>query len=183
MCEYFTMLSSVLMGSPCVDIEALIHLLALESHPEGGYYRQTYASSTYTISDCTVGIKKARGASSVIIYLLPRNQVSKFHRIDADEVWCFHAGASLVIAALDPVFGACVQTTLGNDFKNGHVLQHVVSRGTWFAAFVLNNSVELFSLAGCTVSPAFLFEGFELADRDHLLKMFPAEADIITRLT
>ena len=69
-----------------------IQSLDLESHPEGGYYKETIRPE---------GIKKDERASfSSILFLLKADDISHFHRIDADEVWYYHAGVSLEIHML-----------------------------------------------------------------------------------
>src|SRR5690606_22635320 len=65
----------------------LIRELQLAPHPEGGYYRRLF----------TAGRRDAEGraASSAILFLLPGGVASRWHRIDADELWHFHEGAPL----------------------------------------------------------------------------------------
>jgi predicted cupin superfamily sugar epimerase len=67
---------------------------------------------------------------------------------------------------------------LGNDPANGQVFQAVVPAGCWFAS----ESSGEFSFVGCTVSPGFDFQDFELAKADQLSKKYPQHADIIQRL-
>jgi predicted cupin superfamily sugar epimerase len=58
--------------------------------------------------------------------------------------------------------------------------QYVVKAGTWFAsepAFGSN-----FSFVGCTVSPGFHFDEFEMATADRLISQYPTQASLITRL-
>jgi len=59
---------------------------------------------------------------------------------------------------------------LGSDIENGQQFQIVVPKNTWFAACLLNSSG--FALVGCTVSPGFHFEDFQMADAK-LLQEFP----------
>ena len=57
----------------------------------------------------------------------------------------------------------------------------VVPAGTWFAAAV--NRPGSFSLVGCTVAPGFEFADFELAERQDLIRRFPAHQSLIERFT
>jgi hypothetical protein len=83
---------------------------------------------------------------------------SHWHRVDAAEVWHHYAGDPLELAISDD--GTSVRTlTLGPDLRAGQRPQAVVPAGAWQAARPLGAWV----LAGCTVSPAFEFSGFELA--------------------
>lgn len=130
----------------------IIALLDLAPHPEGGYYRQTYADPA-TIGD--------RALSTCIYFLLPQGVTSRWHRVDAVETWHWYAGAplDLRIAADDQHYTGCV---LGNELLQGQRPQAVVPTGHWQQAV----SLGAWTLVGCTVAPGFTFEGFELADPD-----------------
>ncbi len=120
-------------------------LLALAPHPEGGWFRETWRSE----------------AGTAIYYLLEEHQRSHWHRISADEVWHFYAGDPLALAvSADGVDEE--RFVLGPDLGAGHRPQHVVPACAWQAARPLGR----WTLAGCTVSPAFDFAGFELAPPD-----------------
>jgi predicted cupin superfamily sugar epimerase len=40
-----------------------------------------------------------------------------------------------------------------------------------------------YALCGCTVSPGFDFEDFEMARKEYLLEAYPEQAEIIEQLT
>ncbi len=128
--------------------EAIIAALGLVPHPEGGAYRETFR-------DASGG---GRGASTAIYYLLRAGEVSRWHRVDAAEVWHWYAGAPLVLAT-SPDGRMIEQMRLGNDILAGERPQSVVPARTWQSA----ESAGAWTLAGCTVAPAFDFAGFELA--------------------
>ena len=65
----------------------LIEQLDLQAHPEGGYYRRVFTS--------TQQLPGGRLASSAILFLLPGGAISRWHRVDADELWHFHEGDGL----------------------------------------------------------------------------------------
>lgn len=70
---------------------------------------------------------------------------------------------------------------LGSALEKGEHLVAAVPRDVWIAAEV--GRKKGYALVGCTVAPGFDFNDFELAQRDALLASFPAQHDIIQRLT
>lgn len=128
----------------------LIERLRLAPHPEGGWYRRTFTHHD-------VG-HDGRPLGSAILYLLNHGDRSHWHRIDAVELWHFHAGDPVVVQ-LSPD-GVRVRTRiLGPDPLDGQEPQVIVPAGTWQTA----RSLGSWSLVGCSVTPAFRAEGFELA--------------------
>jgi predicted cupin superfamily sugar epimerase len=134
-----------------LDADQLIAHLKLEPHPEGGQYRQTFRAPP---SDKD----QPRGASTAIYFLLKATERSHWHKVDADEVWHFYAGAPIELS-LSEDGRKSRHVRLGIDFEAGEQPQVVVPRGVWQAARTLGH----WTLAGCTVAPAFQFEHFELA--------------------
>ena len=59
--------------------------------------------------------------------------------------------------------------------------QLTIEKQNWFAAEIENK--KSFSLFGCTVSPGFDFDDFELGKRQVLINKFPQHKTLITRLT
>jgi uncharacterized protein len=127
----------------------VIRLLDLKPHPEGGHYRETFRD------DCGDG---ARAASTAIYFLLAEGEVSRWHRVDAAEVWHWHAGAALALS-IAPPDGVAVDMLLGADLAAGERPQRVVPPGYWQSAL----SRGAWTLVGCTVAPGFVFEKFEMA--------------------
>ena len=140
-------------------MDALIHDLQLAPHPEGGFFRETYRSA----------------ASTAIFYLLPRGQVSRLHRIHADEVWHFYRGDSLELLLLFPD-GSDELVLLGGP----DVYQTVVPAGTWMGARVASGGS--WSLFGTTMAPGFLPSDYEGGDPAELAARHPARADRIRAL-
>ncbi len=135
--------------------------LKLISHPEGGFYKETIREDM---------LNEQRALFSSIYFLLTDDNISHFHRIDADEVWYYHAGSSLTIHMID-MEGHYKAVTLGPDIENGDVLQYVVPKGTIFASSIENENT--YSLVGCMCQPAFEFAHFELFTQSELLYQFP----------
>lgn len=121
--------------------------LALHPHPEGGWYRETYRHEPASPGE--------RGAATAILFLLAQGEESALHRVDAEEIWAWQAGAALTLT-----IGATT-TRLGPDLANGESLQAVVPAKIWQAA----RSQGAWSLVSCIVAPAFSFAGFELAGK------------------
>ena len=126
----------------------IIRKLALKPHPEGGHYRETFRDSR---------LHEGRAASTAILFLLARGERSHWHRIDAVEIWHFYAGAPLKLEIVDGSKEEIIR--LGADIHADEVPQVTVPARAWQAA----ESFGDWTLVGCTVAPAFDFEGFELA--------------------
>lgn len=129
----------------------VIRLLDLKPHPEGGHFRQTFCDPRT--------VDGARAASTAIYFLLARGERSHWHKVDATEVWHYHAGAPIEIAIAADAQGPVERVTLGPDLVAGERPQAIVPAHAWQAA----HSLGEWTLVGCTVSPGFQFEGFELA--------------------
>jgi predicted cupin superfamily sugar epimerase len=71
-------------------------------------------------------------------------------------------------------------SVLGSN-ERGETFHAVVPAGCWFGATV--DHPENFALVGCTVAPGFDFADFEMAERDVLVRQFPAQRRLIERLT
>jgi predicted cupin superfamily sugar epimerase len=158
-----------------------IAALQLSRHPEGGYFRETYrADEVIAAAHLPVRFRSDHAFSTAIYYLLEGEDFSALHRIRQDEVWHHYDGAPLTIHVLDEQ-GSPWALVLGKSFEQGERPQIVVRAGCWFGAVV--SQPHSFTLTGCTVAPGFLFEDFELADRQHLCQLYPQHADLIRRLT
>jgi predicted cupin superfamily sugar epimerase len=158
-----------------------IKKLDLQPHPEGGYFRETYRSGE-TIPNRTLPKRFSgdRTFSTCIYYLLKQNQYSAFHTIQQDEIWHFYEGAPLTLHILNPI-GTYASIKLGRDPEARESLQAIVEAGNWIAAAV--NDTESYSLVGCTVAPGFDFADFKLADREHMMELFPDHRDLIEKFT
>ncbi len=136
-----------------MDAAAIIRKLGLQPHPEGGHFRETFRDSQ------TVGGDRA--ASTAIYYLLQAGETSHWHRVDAAEVWHWYAGAPLVLTISENSHDAEARV-LGPELAARQRPQIVVPAKAWQSA----ESLGAWTLVGCTVAPAFHFEGFEMASPD-----------------
>ncbi|MFN3954637.1 MAG: cupin domain-containing protein [Pararhodobacter sp.] len=136
------------------EAESIINRFALEPHPEGGWYRQTW------LAPATPG---TRPAGSCILFLLKAGERSHWHRIDVDEIWLFNAGAPLALSVAATAAGPAkewrLSASLDPNSGAGDHPQVIVPARHWQAA----RSLGAWSLVSCMVSPAFRFEHFELA--------------------
>jgi predicted cupin superfamily sugar epimerase len=129
--------------------DAIIAALGLRPHPEGGWFAETWRDPAPD------GV---RPASSAIYYLLRRDERSRWHRVDATEIWHHYAGDALELRVADDD-GTIRAVRLGPDLRSGERPQAVIPAGAWQSARPLGT----WTLVGCTVAPAFELEGFELA--------------------
>ena len=158
--------------------DEIIRTLGLEPHPERGYYRETYRSSS------DVGSQRHRGpraASTAIYFLVTAKEPATFlHRLVSDEVFHLYDGGPLEILRLfaDGTWDVAV---LGMNLDAGERPQIVVRAGTWFGTQLRAGASHC--LVGCTVAPGFDFADFELAQGPELVARYPAAADRIRRMS
>jgi predicted cupin superfamily sugar epimerase len=127
----------------------VIRLLDLKPHPEGGHFREVFRDARQ--------VESGRAASTAIYFLLARGERSHWHRVDAVEIWHWHAGAALELEIAHDKGRQRVK--LGCDLASGERPQGIVPIHAWQAAQSLGD----WTLCGCTVAPGFDFKGFELA--------------------
>jgi uncharacterized protein len=141
----------------------VIRLLDLKPHPEGGHFRETFRDTPPPYPPPPAGEDGegvARAASTAIYFLLARGERSRWHRVDAAEIWHWHAGAPLALEIV-AASGSRERITLGNDLAAGERPQGIVPAHAWQAAQTLGD----WTLVGCTVAPGFEFAKFELAPK------------------
>ena len=131
-----------------MTVDEIIRNLGLQPHPEGGWYRQTWEAED-----------GPRASGTCIYFLLSRSERSHWHKVDATEIWHFYSGAPLILRLAATEEGPSVRHALGPDLAAGETPQIIVPTHHWQCA----ESTGDWTLVGCTVSPGFRFEGFELA--------------------
>lgn len=155
--------------------------LQLTQHVEGGSFREIYRSAiSLPQSTLPAAHKGARNASTSIYFLLEEGEFSALHRIASDEIWHHYDGAALCIYEIT-ADGTLIKHLLGKDIENGEILQVIIPAGSWFGSRV--ETAGGYTLCGCTVSPGFDFEDFELAPRETLTELYPQHEAIIFSLT
>ncbi len=157
-----------------------IEKLGLKSHPEGGYYKECLKSKdVIDASTINQGFDGERRLWTSIYFLLKDREISRLHRLRADEVWYFHSGTPLVIYIIDKN-GEIRRVKLGLDIERGEQPQILVSKGSIFGAEMDGTG---YSLVGCMVAPGFEFSDFELLDKEKLILDYPQHEFIIRKLT
>jgi predicted cupin superfamily sugar epimerase len=132
--------------------KALIEALRLVPHPEGGWYRETWRAEAKD---------GERAGATAILFLLESHQRSHWHRVDAAEIWLWHAGDPLLLEVSSEA-GPPGDIRLGPDVLEGDLPQYIVAPGEWQCAAPLPGPAE-YTLVSCVVAPAFEFSGFALA--------------------
>ena len=157
---------------------ALIASLDLKPHPEGGFYREIFRSSSHVTPADGRG---TRAALTTIYFLLPAGTNSRWHRVTSDEVWHLYEGGPLELLELDA----------HGDSPRQHVLAaladgmdaapvRTIPAGHWQAARPLGD----YALVGCTVGPGFDFADFTMladdrAAAERVRARWPALAGLI----
>ncbi|PSL00115.1 hypothetical protein CLV63_102241 [Murinocardiopsis flavida] len=140
----------------CATAEAL----DLLPHPEGGWFRQTWASPVGVRPE---GYTGERPCATGILFLLRPGETSDWHRVRSEEMWVFTGGGPLELATGGtgprPVRERSV--VLGPDLVGGDSPQFLVPAGTWQSAAPRGSAA---SLVSCFVAPGFDFADFEMAD-------------------
>ncbi|MCY4260151.1 MAG: cupin domain-containing protein [Rhodobacteraceae bacterium] len=128
-----------------MDTRTIIDMLGLQPHPEGGWYRETWREGG-----------QPRAAGTAIYFLLEAGQESHWHRVDSTEIWHWYAGTPMTVLVHED---KTVMYRLGPDIASGARPQVIIPAGVWQST----KAGDGWGLAGCTVSPGFEFEHFELA--------------------
>ena len=128
----------------------IINQFKLLSHPEGGWYREIWRSKNYV----TRKDNKKRNNITGIYYLLSKNQISAWHRINySDEIWIYLQGAPLYLWCLDDGNKEIRKLRIDSDNPI-----EIIPSGHWQAA----KSIGEYTLASCCVGPGFDFLDFEM---------------------
>lgn len=132
----------------------LIGSLDLSPHPEGGYYKRVYESSKQVLANGVL-----RPAITSILFLLTKGVGSRWHRVDAAEVWDWQEGDAVELLMYDADARALSRAQLDTSARGGQLLQ-VVPAGIWQSARTHGD----YSLVNCSVSPGFVWSGLEMLD-------------------
>ncbi len=130
----------------------LIRLHELAPHPEGGHYRRVYESAKQVEVNGLL-----RPALTSIVFLLTTGISSRWHRVDAAEVWDWQEGGALELMTFDAHTRTLSHAQLDTSARGGQLMQ-VVPAGIWQSA----RSHGDYTLLTCSVSPGFLWEGMEM---------------------
>lgn len=160
-------------------VKQYIKQLQLKKHPEGGYYREVYRSGELILPEhLPKRYKSTRNFSTSIYFLLEGKQFSAFHLLKSDELWHFYDGSNVLVYIINQDRELSFKK-LGRGKDSD--FQLAIEKQNWFAAELEDK--KSFALFGCTVSPGFDFDDFELGKRDDLIKKYPQHSALIKRLT
>ncbi len=133
--------------------------LDLLPHPEGGWFRQTWAAP---VTVHPPGYPGERATATAIHFLLEPGDASSWHVLRSDELWLWQLGGLLTLrlggSGTAPA-GQPAAVTLGPDLFAGQTLQALVPNGTWQSAEPAGAAEVLVS---CVVSPGFHFDDFRV---------------------
>ena len=161
----------------------IIEKLALEPHPEGGFFREIHRSDHQVTPHHVRYNGEQRQAGTLIYYLLQEENYSAWHRIKSDETWHFHKGSAIHLHIIDPEYNFKT-IVLGDPFVTAGAAFHAVAEaGVWFAAELVDKAS--FGLVSCSVYPSFEFKDFELASEtviNVLIERYPKHEKLIRKL-
>jgi uncharacterized protein len=175
--------------------QEIIQSIGLQPHPEGGWFKETYRSSQ-TVSSPVHGA--TRSSLTDIHFMLEQGQISRFHRVEHDEIWYWHEGDDLELVLWDALdIGATPRViTLGSlltkdvissesSAMTAHksksqpkVYKFIVPAGIWQAARPLGE----YTLVSCAVAPGFDFEDFrfmEIQESEEFKSLYPEFIDLV----
>jgi predicted cupin superfamily sugar epimerase len=135
--------------------EELIRALDLAPHPEGGWYRETWRSKAKP---------GERAAATAVYYVIQPGERSQWNRVDADEMWLWHAGDPLDLSIAESDAGPVRTVRLGGRIGEGEEPQVIVPAGHWQSAVPAEDSSSGYTFLSCIVAPGFEFRGYELAE-------------------
>jgi predicted cupin superfamily sugar epimerase/mannose-6-phosphate isomerase-like protein (cupin superfamily) len=161
---------------------------------EGAWFSLTYTSDVQ-VEGAALPPRydgRAHAAGSAILVVETPRDFSAMHRLRTDEVWHFYGGSPLDMLLLYPD-GSGRIVTLGADVSAGQVPQLTVPHGVWQGSAPVQPAAAaptgatsartVYSFVGTQLSPAFDYGDFEMGYRDELVRLCPAYAARIARLT
>lgn len=150
-------------------IEDLKNFYSLEKHVEGGYFSEVYTSQFS---------QNNRETAGSIYFMLVKDDISHFHKMDCDEIWYYHEGGGLRITMFEG--GQVKEVTLGRNLKKNQKFMVVIPANTIFAAENLNK--KSYTLVSCVTTPKFKYKHFQLITKDELKNLYPQVSEEILRL-
>jgi uncharacterized protein len=130
----------------------LIDILGMRPHPEGGHYVELFRSAHRVAA---LGRNVERPAITTIYFLLTAGEVSRWHRVQSDEIWHHHEGDAIELFLFN---GSGLRRARLGPVAHETRPTVIVPAGTWQAA----RTSGAYTLVACTVGPGFDFEDFSL---------------------
>ncbi|MGH3375026.1 MAG: cupin domain-containing protein [Actinoallomurus sp.] len=126
---------------------AVAETLGLLPHPEGGWFRETWRTSTPVRAH-----GGERATATGIYFLLGPGEESMWHAVRSDELWLWHRGGPLELTVRRDAGTEESTVVLGPGVEDGQVPQALVPGGVWQSARPASDQEVLVS---CVVSPGF----------------------------
>jgi predicted cupin superfamily sugar epimerase len=169
--------------------DELIRTLRLQPHREGGHFSEVFRSRRCVRIEGAGGTPVERSALTTIYFLLAEGEVSRWHRLDADEIWHFYEGKPLELFLLDEKALVFSRVRLGPAASGAAsapgtaqlpAFVQVVPAGSWLAA----RPAGPYALVGCSMGPGFEYEGLTLMKDEpavavEVARRFPEAAQLI----
>lgn len=131
----------------------------LEPHVEGGAFRELYRDGARP---------PERPASGVIYYQLGQGESSRFHTLDSDEYWFYHAGPPIELWLIED--GLMTRHLLG--MAQGCAPCVLMPKNTVFGARHLSASDEA-TLVSCLTVPEFSYAHYRILSEEEAVKLCP----------
>lgn len=125
-------------------------------HPEGGRFQEVFRSST----KISTPDGQDRSALTHIYFSLKPGEVSRFHKVNSDEIWNLYQGAGVRLYIWDDA-----STDLPHSIElsvEANRFCHIIPAGLWQAAEPIADEV----LVGCSVAPGFEYTDFILIEQN-----------------
>lgn len=139
--------------------EDFIQRLSMEGHVENGQYQECHFEYE----------GPGRAPSGSIYYYVSPGEHTEFHRIDCDEYWIYNAGETIELWVIDPAGKLSVKHCGLSENAEPAIR---IAAGNIFASRLPEEASDG-SLITCITIPRFCYEGFELMEKDQMLRMYP----------
>lgn len=159
----------------------VIKRLDLKPLPEeGGFYKELYQSEGFIPSEALANHSSKRSYVSLIYYLITPTSFSALHKVKSDEMFHFYLGDPVEMVQINQN-GDLKKTIIGSNINDKHIPYAVVPRDIWQGTKLVEGGK--WALLGCSVSPGFHYDDFDILDRKDLIEKFPQHRSIITAFT
>ena len=156
--------------------DQIIKALGMESVPdEGGSFVRTYTSFVKTHATLQ------RQAGSAILYLLRSREISRWHRLRADEIWMYHQGSKALQFLLFQD-GSWCERIIGPDILAGEMPQSLIPAWTWQTTILPDAQEEDWGLFSTVCVPGFEYKDYFSGDPETLLAQYPDAAERLREL-
>jgi uncharacterized protein len=164
-----------------VNAKQIIEILGLEPlDQEGGFFCQVYKSKGRIPRSALPFHRSDHAYATSIYYLVTPESFSKLHRLPQDEIFHFYMGDPVEMLQLEKGKPP-LHVTIGTDLAKGQRPQVVAPGNVWQGTRLLPGGK--WALLGCTVSPGFEYEDFEIKTRADLRELFPEHVELVDKFT